>query len=83
MTARKKISRRTNIQFVNDMMNYSNYGALKQAFILEAIREYANKHVLNEDAWDNGFVDATTWKGIAEEICEEYIEHYNPGLAYP
>jgi len=66
-----------NAAFVKRMMTISNHGALKQAFILEAIKQYAEKWsepVTDENNWDNGLVNAHTWYRIAVETRNELKE---------
>ena len=83
MARRNKLTKKPNVSFVTDMMNFSHYGVLKQAFILEAIREYAKRHAENEETWDNGLIHSDTWKGIAKEVCDDFTEWLNPGLSEP
>ncbi len=39
----------TNIKRISKMMSHSHYGALKQAFIMEAIHTYANQQIKAEE----------------------------------
>lgn len=68
----------TNIEFVTELMNYGN--PLKQAFIMEAIANYAKEFATDFDAdkaeasgkWN--FVSPHAWKACGVEIhkaCEE------------
>jgi hypothetical protein len=39
---KRKNQPETNVEFVTRMMEFSNYGALAQLFVLEAIRNWSN-----------------------------------------
>ena len=57
----------TNIELVTKMMNFSEAGALKQAFIIEAIR-VASEQVLKGEPWaEDHFVSHAAWKLCAQE----------------
>jgi hypothetical protein len=59
----------TNEEFVSDLMNYSPVGALCQAFIIEAIRNYSeNVMKIPDDSpqWENSFISLSAWKKQAE-----------------
>lgn len=62
----------TNVEKVTHMMEHSNYGALKQVFIMEAIRNYSEQTVKSDfSKWNNGFISKDAWKSIAEETLKE------------
>lgn len=74
--------RKTNIKFVQDVMSFSNYGALSQAFIMEAIREkvdQVSKHKVS-DYPENSFVCPKAWIGVAKEIKDKLDIHYSNKL---
>lgn len=64
---------KTNIDLVTDMMNFSQAGALKQAFIVEAIHRYAKEVIASEPWGDHVLVSHAAWKVCAKE-CLEAIE---------
>jgi hypothetical protein len=39
---KRKNQPETNVEFVTRMMEFSNYGALAQLFVLEAVRNWSN-----------------------------------------
>jgi len=57
----------TNVDFVTNLMEYSEFGALQQTFVIEAIRYYSEKVIANgkpkEDP--NSFIDPSLWYEIA------------------
>lgn len=57
----------TNVEFVTNLMEHSEFGALQQAFIIECIRYYSEKVTQNgkpkEDP--NSFIDPALWYEIA------------------
>jgi hypothetical protein len=63
------MKRETNTKFVVRLMDYSSTGALMQAFILEAMRDYSAKVLAANppaDA-DAGFISWTAWQACAAE----------------
>lgn len=70
----------TNIQFMESLMTYSNYGALVQVFVIEAIRNYSESVIADTSVWpDNALVAQATWKGIAQEIMVKSNSKYGKG----
>lgn len=61
----------TNIERISRMMSYSHYGSMKQAFIMEAIRVYAEQQIEAEPWSESGFLNQDTWKGIARECLDD------------
>jgi hypothetical protein len=61
----------TNEQRIKRMMNYSHFGALKQAFIMEAIAKYSEQQLFAEAWKDNSLIDQATWKAIAQECLDD------------
>jgi hypothetical protein len=61
-----------NVQFVKHMMEHSQAGALKQAFIIEAIRQYSRTVLASTEKWpDNYLISQESWKQCAEECIQE------------
>ena len=67
--------RPTNIEFVTELMNFSNYGALAQVFVIEAISKYASM-CAEQRIRDNGFLNPDTWQGVAKEIKGKIDKQY-------
>ena len=61
-----RIKTQTNVQLVKHMMEQSSQGALMQAFIIEAIRKYAEL-TLNAQPWDKAFISQDAWKACARD----------------
>lgn len=72
----RKQKRKTNVQVVSNMMNYSAAGALKQAFILQAIERYAQKIIKSEPWSETSLISFAAWKTCAEEVLETLEKHY-------
>lgn len=64
--------RMTNVEKITHMMEHSEYGALKQGFMIQALEEYA-KLVSEADLSEfaNGFIPGEVWVGIANEVLTE------------
>lgn len=66
----------TNIRFVTNMMNFSRAGALKQAFIIEAIAQYSQQQ-LDSGPWPaDSMISEASWKLCALE-CKAAIDNRN------
>ena len=75
--------KKTNDEFVRDLMMYSRRGALIQPFILQALRYFSttviNSHEkgeLNKKMEENAFVSADAWADCAKEILEKMDAQY-------
>lgn len=64
---------KTNEQVVIDAMNYSKYGALSQAFIMQAIEQMCDSVIKEEELikLENSFIHMPSWVGVAKEIKEK------------
>jgi hypothetical protein len=66
----KKVKHKTNVQLINDLMAHSKQGPLMQAFLIEAIRHYADQTKLSP-AWSTqGFISEASWRACADEALE-------------
>jgi hypothetical protein len=65
----------TNVEFVTDMMEFSDAGGLKQAFVIEAIHKYAT-YITTETEWrsENACISPDAWLCCAEE-CLDAIDN--------
>lgn len=67
---------RTNVQFIMDMMLVSEVGGLKEAFIIEAIHQYARQVINDPTDWGNSFISKEAWQVCAKE-CLAAIDGRN------
>jgi hypothetical protein len=64
--ARKQM---TNIEKVTHIMTYSNYGALAQMFVMDALHQWSGiVSKASPEQVDNDFIDGAAWIGVAKEI---------------
>lgn len=70
-----------NLEFITDLMTFSRYGALAQAFVMDALSKHA-AHVaktpleeLSEKFGDRPMVSAQAWHGVANEIHDKLEAH--------
>ena len=61
----------TNVQLINGLMTHSQQGVLMQAFIIEAIANYA-KQTKVAPPWstDNTFISEAAWRACADEALD-------------
>jgi len=69
-----QIKHKTNTQFIHDLMTKSGQGALIQAFVIEAIRDYAERARDAEPWKGQTFISQDVWKNCARE-CLEAIDN--------
>jgi len=78
------IKRKTNVEIVTEIMEYSRFGALSQAFVVNAIAEeakrVANINPKDVDTKDWQFISFEAWNGVAKEIVEKLETSYNRNL---
>lgn len=69
---------KTNVQFLTHLMNYSQQGALMQAFVMTALEAYA-KEVVATEPWDDkkSMVRHESWKKCADEVLAGLDEHFD------
>lgn len=64
----------TNFEFVTDLMDFSNQGALMHAFVIEAIGKYSEL-TLADGPWpENSFINQDAWKACATEALKAIKE---------
>jgi len=62
----------TNLGVVTDIMEYSRFGALSQAFVMEALGSYAEGVLAaTDEQLATGLLPAGVWKGVAAEILQK------------
>lgn len=72
----------TNLECVTKIMTFSRYGALAQAFVMDALSKHA-EHVarlpldeLHKQFGDQPLVSARAWHGVAQEIHTKLEAHF-------
>ncbi|WP_186190009.1 hypothetical protein [Burkholderia gladioli] len=71
----------TNIECLNDIMTYSRYGALAQAFVMDALSKHARQvatvplDTLQEQFGAYTPVNVEAWQGVAREIHDKLEAH--------
>ena len=66
-----KSKHKTNNQLVTELMTHSQQGVLMQAFIIEAISNYANQTKVSPPwSTDNTFISEAAWRACADEALE-------------
>lgn len=72
-----------NVAFIKHMMEFSHYGAMKQVFIIEAIRFYAEtilKTPVPDDKPDEMF-NPKVWHAVAFEVNNEIANRFKSQAA--
>lgn len=59
--------RKTNVEFVADLMQFSEQGALIQVFVMEALRHYAET-VIADPIPSGGIISTEIWDRCAKEV---------------
>lgn len=75
--------RKTNEEFVRDLMMFSRRGALIQPFVLQALQAFSTLVIeehksgeLTEKMKGNSFISADAWADCAREILEKMDAQY-------
>ncbi len=72
------MTRPTNVEFITELMEFSNNGPLIQAYVLEALRIYSVDVIKHQDDIpEDGFVSRKAWVGCAEEVLAKMKERGN------
>jgi hypothetical protein len=73
-----KAKPKTNVQLVRHIMEYSAVGALKQAFVIEALYQYSQQMLDDKEAWpQNAFISQEAWQTCAKEVIASIGEQHN------
>lgn len=60
-----------NSEMLDHLMNYSRRGGLMQAFIIEAVRRYAEAcKAATDETFDSPLLHGAAWRDCAVEVCE-------------
>lgn len=70
-----KAPRKSNVEIITDLMEFSNFGALAQVFVMDALSKQAH-HVINATpdelaAMGGGIIPPDVWQGVAKEIFDK------------
>jgi hypothetical protein len=71
------MKRKTNVQAINNVMNFSEYGSLSQAFVMNAILTSAEAVIAagTDVMPKDGFIAPQAWLGVAKEIHDKLSTH--------
>jgi hypothetical protein len=65
----------TNIDKITGIMEYSQFGALAQMFVMDAVSKFANlvanTPIEELESMRNGLISPEGWRGVAVEIAEK------------
>jgi len=62
----------TNVEFVTELMEFSAHGALIQAFVMQALEQYARRvAAMDPEALDTPMVSGRAWHGCAVEVRDK------------
>ncbi|WP_175861812.1 hypothetical protein [Burkholderia cepacia] len=69
----------TNLECVTDIMTFSRYGALAQAFVMDALSKHAARVATTppDQLQVNPMISARAWHGVAQEINTKLEAHFS------
>ena len=74
----------TNVEFVTELMEFSAHGALIQAFVMQALEQYAKRvAAMTPEALDTPMVSGHAWHGCAVEVRDKMARRLNRNEASP
>lgn len=72
-------NRKTNVEAVVDLMEFSRYGPLAQLFVVDALSKHAKRVAeASPEAFagmDKGLINQAAWQGVAREIAQKLDAH--------
>lgn len=68
----------TNLECITEIMTFSRYGALAQAFVMDALSQHAARVAATplDQLQLNPMVSARAWHGVAQEIHTKLEAHF-------
>lgn len=70
-------SKLTNVEFVVELMEHSAHGALIQAFVMQALEQYARRVAeADPQALDTPMVSGHAWHGCALEVLRKLAQRF-------
>lgn len=74
----------TNVEFVTELMTFSDHGALIQAFVMQALQRYATRvAAMDPEALDTPMVSGRAWHGCAVEVRDKLTRRLGRNEASP
>lgn len=74
----------TNVEFVTDLMEFSAHGPLIQAFVMQALEQYAKRvAAMTPEALDTPMVSGHAWHGCAVEVRNKLAKRLGRSDASP
>ncbi|KVK80993.1 hypothetical protein WJ47_11980 [Burkholderia ubonensis] len=72
----------TNLECLTDIMTFSRYGALAQAFVMDALSQHAERvatvplDALQQQFGAHPHISVEAWQGVAREIHTKLEAHF-------
>lgn len=74
----------SNVEFITELMEFSTHGALIQAFVMQALEQYAGRvAAMNPEALDTPMVSGRAWHGCAVEVRDKLARRLGGSDAIP
>ncbi|MDN8038810.1 hypothetical protein [Burkholderia vietnamiensis] len=69
----------TNLECVTDIVTFSRYGALAQAFVMDALSQHAARVAATslDQLQVNPMISVRAWHGVAQEIHAKLEAHFS------
>ncbi|HDR9181152.1 TPA: hypothetical protein QDB06_001703 [Burkholderia vietnamiensis] len=69
----------TNLECVTEIMTFSRYGALAQAFVMDALSQHAARVATTplDQLQVNPMISSRAWQGVAREIHDKLEAHFS------
>jgi hypothetical protein len=73
----KSAEKMTNQEFLKSIMNSSNFGALSELFVIDALIKHSEAvSKADPSTAGNGFIPGSAWVGVAKEISQKLSTKY-------
>jgi hypothetical protein len=72
------VPQQTNVEFLTELMEFSKFGPMVQAFVIQALHEKADE-IASEphpERYDCALFEGTYWQAIAKDVARQMAEKY-------
>lgn len=71
-------TRQTNVEFLTELMEFSKFGAMVQAFVIHCLHSKAHEIAIDPhpEQYDCAIFEGTYWQEIAKDVDRQMSEQY-------
>jgi hypothetical protein len=79
MTEQERLKLLTNEEFMSELMNFSPFGGVVQAFVVEAMAYYCEEVINQEGVVEDpkALISISTWRAVAKDVLGKINAKYD------